>query len=635
MDRTMTNRIMLVCGAFLALIVLFIFQYNTTGAVTDTTPPTSQATINASRFGPSTFNISSSINGVASDTSGLLQVALKIVRSGDNKFLNGSSWVSGESQLATNLSGSGSVTWTFNGSNFLGSGLQDGTTYTVTPRATDLAGNTADGSSDSFIWDESNPAVNITNPSNGSTVNTSFNLNANSSENVTCQYKQDSGAFATFTSVLSTSHTKSLSGMSTGAHTIQVRCTDEAGNISSTATSAFTVSTNANTNTNTNSSSGGSGNSNTNAAVPNQPVVTVIAPASQLGIKARNERITCRATDNNNVNRGFDTTKTKMTINGTNVNAAITNINSNSVVTNTNTNGNNNNNGNANGNTNTNNSNGSNLRIIELSYAPDSSHLYEAGSTLDIECDVWNNNNFRSIKSFQLSIGNDLSSNSNTNASNTNTNASNTNSSTVNQNTNAPATGSGSTFFKDTSSHWSKDYVEKLHTTCAVEGFKDAAGNLTHEFGPDKPITRAELIAMVLKCRKFDPASMTSTDIPFSDVSASHWALKYILEGKNDGIIGGYPDGTFGADRSILRVEALKVILLGWLHPLDITGGNATFKDLVSGAWYIKYVNYAVLKGYVSGYKNADGTDSGEFRPGNNITRGEAAKIITNVMEKK
>lgn len=46
---------------------------------------------------------------------------------------------------------------------------------------------------------------------------------------------------------------------------------------------------------------------------------------------------------------------------------------------------------------------------------------------------------------------------------------------------------------------------------------------------------------------------------PFSDVSSDHWAYEAIVRLANAGLIEGYPDGTFGGDRSFTRYEMAMV----------------------------------------------------------------------------
>ncbi len=100
-----------------------------------------------------------------------------------------------------------------------------------------------------------------------------------------------------------------------------------------------------------------------------------------------------------------------------------------------------------------------------------------------------------------------------------------------------------------------------------------------------------------------------------------HWAETYILQLYNDDVISGYGDGRFGPDDSITRAQIVKIALLAF--DLPVNSGTNNFSDVNEEEWYVDYVTSAAVElGIVSGYE--DNT----FRPDNNVTRGEALKII-------
>ena len=47
---------------------------------------------------------------------------------------------------------------------------------------------------------------------------------------------------------------------------------------------------------------------------------------------------------------------------------------------------------------------------------------------------------------------------------------------------------------------------------------------------------------------------------PFSDVSTSDWAYQAVSELSDQGIVEGYPDGTFKGERNITRYELAQII---------------------------------------------------------------------------
>lgn len=113
------------------------------------------------------------------------------------------------------------------------------------------------------------------------------------------------------------------------------------------------------------------------------------------------------------------------------------------------------------------------------------------------------------------------------------------------------------------------------------------------------------------------------TDNKLSDI-ANHWAKKEIEYLLGKGIISGYPDGRFNPDGKITRAEFVKII--NSVFNFDETG-KVNFKDVNKNDWFYEEVAKAIKAGYISGY--TDGT----FKPNQNITREEAAKVLGVVYE--
>jgi hypothetical protein len=134
--------------------------------------------------------------------------------------------------------------------------------------------------------------------------------------------------------------------------------------------------------------------------------------------------------------------------------------------------------------------------------------------------------------------------------------------------------------------------------------------------------------AVLLGLNLFAPAfvgaeSTSSNDSSvFKDVS-HHWASQSIQEWVKDGFIKGYEDGTFRPDKGITRAEFVTLVnhAFGFTEKAPIN-----FKDIHSADWFYDSIAEAKAAGYISGYE--DGT----MRPNNEITRQEAAVIISKVM---
>ena len=106
-------------------------------------------------------------------------------------------------------------------------------------------------------------------------------------------------------------------------------------------------------------------------------------------------------------------------------------------------------------------------------------------------------------------------------------------------------------------------------------------------FRPNDPITRAEIAAMIARC---DGAYYTGTSTVFSD-TYGHWAAGYIDRAYELGWINGYPDGTFGPDKTVTRAELMAMVNRATGRAPKSTGallsGMKTWKDNADTArWY-------------------------------------------------
>ncbi|EFU42333.1 Fibronectin type III domain protein [Paenibacillus vortex V453] len=106
---------------------------------------------------------------------------------------------------------------------------------------------------------------------------------------------------------------------------------------------------------------------------------------------------------------------------------------------------------------------------------------------------------------------------------------------------------------------------------------------------------------------------------------AGHWAETNIKQAINDGIVTGYPDGTFKPNRMVTRAE-FAVMLMNALK-LQGNGANLTFTDSAQiGSWARKAVAQAVEAWIIIG------KEDGAFRPNAAITRSEMAAMIARAL---
>jgi len=119
--------------------------------------------------------------------------------------------------------------------------------------------------------------------------------------------------------------------------------------------------------------------------------------------------------------------------------------------------------------------------------------------------------------------------------------------------------------------------------------------------------------------------ALAATAGAFVDVSVNHPNATAISYVKAQGIVSGYPDGTYRADKTINRAEFTKIVVnAAAKNSLNAScnNGSMSFIDVPTNEWYSPFVCAAKSNGIISG--NPDGT----FRPNATINFAEAAKIL-------
>ena len=84
----------------------------------------------------------------------------------------------------------------------------------------------------------------------------------------------------------------------------------------------------------------------------------------------------------------------------------------------------------------------------------------------------------------------------------------------------------------------------------------------------------------------------------FSDTSYSFYRDS-IDTLASEGIISGFGDGTFGPEKTISRAELLKIFLKAMGAPIDTTDKSRCFPDVAVNKWYSAYICEAAKLGVV------------------------------------
>ncbi len=164
--------------------------------------------------------------------------------------------------------------------------------------------------------------------------------------------------------------------------------------------------------------------------------------------------------------------------------------------------------------------------------------------------------------------------------------------------------------------------VQYLAAHGAISGYSSSppcpAGQ-TPCFHPYANATRGQMVKIIVLAAGLP--LVTPATATFSDVPVGSPFFSFVETAAAHQIVGGYADGTFRPAANVTRGQLAKIVVVtaGW--PL-LNPPTPTFQDVPRGSPFYTDVETAVSRGVVAGY--GDHT----YRPGNNATRGQIAKIV-------
>ncbi|WP_418792474.1 S-layer homology domain-containing protein [Phosphitispora sp. TUW77] len=121
-------------------------------------------------------------------------------------------------------------------------------------------------------------------------------------------------------------------------------------------------------------------------------------------------------------------------------------------------------------------------------------------------------------------------------------------------------------------------------------------------------------------------------DSTFNDMAQAQWALKHVYKMKSQNIIKGYPDGSFQPNKPVTHAEAVALVLRSAgleeeVADFDLGSVVLPYKDAAQiPEWVKKYVAYAYTNGYL------EVSESGNFQSNKGASRQWVVKLIVKVM---
>jgi len=172
--------------------------------------------------------------------------------------------------------------------------------------------------------------------------------------------------------------------------------------------------------------------------------------------------------------------------------------------------------------------------------------------------------------------------------------------------------------FSDIQYHRYVSDITDLADKGIIEGYSDGT------FKPEKLVNRAEALKIILASKNHmeeekglgndvDFSEYDTDDSPFWDVKKGNWFNPYIQYAYQNEIVSGYGNSTFGPERTVNLVEALKMVF--GVYKIPLWQGE-------TNPWYKLYMD----KGYELGL-----VGRGMENPGHELTRAELADLVNDV----
>ncbi|WP_204556790.1 S-layer homology domain-containing protein [Bacillus ectoiniformans] len=141
-------------------------------------------------------------------------------------------------------------------------------------------------------------------------------------------------------------------------------------------------------------------------------------------------------------------------------------------------------------------------------------------------------------------------------------------------------------------------------------------------FGLNNPITRLQTATMIVKALKLDTENL-ETRPSFKDVSENDYGYAIIAAVSNAGIMTGN-DGVFNPNQTLSRAQMAAVLV----RAFKLTGESSySYRDVNEGIWASSVIRTLFQNHITTGY--ADNT----FRPNNPTTRAQFAGFLARVLE--
>jgi len=164
----------------------------------------------------------------------------------------------------------------------------------------------------------------------------------------------------------------------------------------------------------------------------------------------------------------------------------------------------------------------------------------------------------------------------------------------------------------------------KVHEASEHFAFLRKKGIISDESNPDQLITRAEIAKIIVKATKIRATRPRNQQ--FTDVKTKEWYAPFVSAVSVRGWISPKTNFAWRPDGNINRAEAAKIIISALFPRVVKTQGNF-LKDVLSNAWYTRFVETAVREDLLE-------VENSEFKPAQLVTRAEVVEMISKLLQK-
>lgn len=155
-----------------------------------------------------------------------------------------------------------------------------------------------------------------------------------------------------------------------------------------------------------------------------------------------------------------------------------------------------------------------------------------------------------------------------------------------------------------------KEAVDRLMAFGIVNGMEDG------KYHPEMKVTREQFAKIMVEALGLADAAKATQSAPlFTDIEASRWSAGYISVAIGEGILKGYPDGTFRPSKEVSYAEAVTMLVRGLGYKDEFLSG---------AAWPHNYIAKAASEG-VTSHVDFDTTGTAD--------RGSVAVMVNNTLD--